>query len=48
MFREIHLRNADSQFLRNLLNRPLLQDVAIKNLVLLSAHFLFHAFSRGL
>ena len=48
MFCEIDLRDADPQFLRDLLHRPLLQNVAIKNLVLLSTHFPFHPFGRGL
>ena len=48
MFREINLRDADPQFLCDLLHWPLLQDVAIKDLILLSAYFLFHPFGRGL
>ena len=48
MFCEINLRDADPQFLRDFLHGPLLQNVAIKNLVLLSTHLPFHPFGRGL
>src|SRR4029434_6617483 len=48
MFREIDLRDAHAQFPGDLLYRPLLQDVAIKYLVLLRAHLLLHSRGRGL
>ena len=48
MFREINLRDRNTQIRCHFLRGPLLEDVAIENLILLRIDLSFHPRDRGL